>query len=579
MIELFLISLTFLAYWGSLKNGFVIDDQEGILQYDGKLQGWKFGYLSRWLWHRIFQKEGRRHHLFSVVIHSANVVLLYNFLLFLFPPEIALYTSILFAVHPINTLSVAWASARSYPLGLFYSLLGLNLLKTHIAGISTMSLFASNLPITAIFMGLALVGYLFMYYLAIETQFTSMFFFVILALLGYYPLAILCFGITCILGGGIIRETISHRANTFKQQNLGLSTRLHHRKFIVVCKTLYYYVKLCLFPKRLGLYHVYNYVYNEKTEQEDYTFWLGFGILLGSIYMFFTGNFLVKFAILWFYSFIVIFLNWITIHQFVSERYCYVANIGLCLLLASVLIHYPIIMALIIGIAIMRTWAHLPTFADEIPFYQSNIWNFPNSEVAFANLGVTFMKRGLIGSAVDMWMIGTNINKDYDVAWYNLSSTMKTQGQLHKARDFLKKAVESPQCHFKETWQKELDDLEHELNYLKEMDELTKQLEPLKQDPTKAEIANQLTQRIQQVNQSHLLFDQQRKSQLALAQQELSNMTVKIVQLQNMENKLKEGIPVNELVKMRDQQWKIVKEDAMRQIQQIQGGPSAPTNT
>jgi len=569
MIELFLIALVFIAYWDAIKNGFVIDDQEGILAYDGKLQGWNYGYFSRWLWHRIFQKEGRRHHLFSVIMHSANTVLLYYFLGSLFSNSIALFTAILFAVHPINVLSVAWASARSYLLGLFYSLLGLNLLQTHMTGLSTIPLFASNQPFTAIFMGLALVGYVFMYYLAIESQFTNMFFFIILALLGYYPLAILCFGVTMVLGGGIIKETITHRADTFKSQNLGLSTKLHHRKFIVVCKTLYYYTKLCLFPKRMGLYHVYNYHYDKKTEEEDYTFWLGFGLLLVGGYFLFTGPFIVKFAIVWYFSFVLIFLNWITIHQFVSERYCYVANIGLCLLLASVLIHCPIIMAFVVGVFIMRTWSHLPTFADEIPFYQSNIWNFPNSEVAFANLGVVYMKRGLMGSAMDMWFIGTNINKDYDVAWYNLSSTMKAQGQLHKARDFLKKAVESPQCHFKETWGKELNDLEHELNYLKEMDELTKELDKYKEDPTKLEIVKQIGERVVQTNKMHLAFEEKRKNQLTLVQQELSSMTVRKVQLDSMVAELQKGVNLQELVKMRDKQWHLVKEDALRQLKGV----------
>lgn len=129
MIEIFLFALSFLAYWGAIHNGFVIDDQEGILQYDGKLQGWDFGRLTKWLWYRFFQKHPRRHHFFSVLIHSANVVLLYTFLGTLFPQNIALYTSILFAIHPVNVQSVAWASARGYPLGLFYSLLGLNMLR------------------------------------------------------------------------------------------------------------------------------------------------------------------------------------------------------------------------------------------------------------------------------------------------------------------------------------------------------------------------------------------------------------------------------------------------------------------
>ena len=429
--------------------------------------------------------------------------------------------------------------------------------------------------------GLVIIAFLFLYYLSVETQFTNMFMFVILAFLGYYPLAILCLGVSLVLGTGIIKDTIGHRANTFKEQNLQESTKLHHRKFIVVCKTLYYYTKLCFFPKRLGLYHVYNYYYTKKTEEEDYTFWLGLILLVGFGFMFYFGSFAVRFGVLWYLSFIVIFLNWITIHQFVSERYCYVGNIGLCLILALVLVHFPIIMAFVCGLAIMRVWVHLPSFGDEIPFYQSNIWNFPNSEVAFANLGVTYMKRGLIGSAVDMWLIGTNINPHYDVAWYNLSSTLKTKGQLEQSLNYLKKAIESPQCHFKETWIKELKLLEHEMGYLKELDSLQKQLAQIAEDPKQLLKTRQIQAKFKQINELHIALKKDRESKLVLIQQQQSSLEVKQIELKKVTEQLKKSIPIEDMIKIRDQQFKLVKEDALRHIKGVtnesSGGGVHPT--
>ena len=570
MIEIFLLALGFLTYWDSIKNGFVIDDQEGILQYDGKLQGWDFGRFTKWLWYRLFQKEGRRHHFFQVLIHSANGVLLYTFLGTIFPETVALFASILFIIHPINVQSVAWASARHYPLGLFYSLLGLNLIQMNVGFLSTMPLFGVFAQQKSIILGLGIAGYLFMYYLAIHSQFTNLAIFVILAFLGYYPLAILCAVISIVMGAGIIKDTIGHRSKTFKEQNLQEGSKFHHRKFIVMCKTLYYYTKLCLFPKRLGLYHTFNYHYSkEKTEGEDYTFWLGFGLLVGFSWLFFIGSFLVKFGILWYLSFIVIFLNGITIHQFVSERYCYVANIGLCILVASLLVYVPVVMAVVCGIAIMRTWAHLPTFMDEVPFYQSNIWNFPNSEVAFANLGVTYMKRGLVGSAVDMWLIGTNINKEYDVAWYNLSSTLKTKGQLPQAVEYLKKAVASPQCHFKEAWTKELADLEHEMGYLKELNELGAQLSDMSKDPKNIPMVKGLESKITQLHQLQNNIKKEREGKLVLLQQQQSGLEVKRIELEKIKEQLEKVIDIKELVKIRDMQWKLIKEDALRQIKGV----------
>ena len=568
MIEIVgLFILSWLAYAGAVNNGFIIDDIEGIMSYDGHLIAWRFDAVMKWLWHRLFQKEPRKHHFFSILIQSANVVLLYLFLSTLFTKDLALFTSILFAIHPINTQSVAWVSGRGYPTGLFYTLLGLNLLKMYLPSTLTIPLFGLLEPHTAIIIALAILGYLIIHWFAVESQFTAMFTSVILAYLGYLPLAMVTAVLSGVLGVGIIKQTIGDRTETFKKQNMGRSTMLHPRKFIVVCKTLYYYTKLCLFPKRLGLYHKFCYHYSDDTEKEDKHFWAGFAILIGFGMLFWFGNSAVKLGVVWYLSYICIFLNWITIHQFVAERYTYFANIGLCLIVCNFLLPYPIVFAVLCGLAIMRLWTNLPSFLEEVPFYQSNIWNFPRSEVAFANLGVVYMKRGLVGSAVDMWLIGTKINASYDVAWYNLSSTMKTKGDLPKALEFLQNAVKSPTCHFKELWGKELIILEKEVVFNKELQELVRDMGVLSRDPSKVEEVEKIRVKVEKMNNLVKILEEEKKKKLYFVQQQQSSLEIQTVKLQQMSSSLSTAMPQEELIKMRDSQWFSIKQDALGLLQ------------
>ena len=72
----------------------------------------------------------------------------------------------------------------------------------------------------------------------------------------------------------------------------------------------------------------------------------------------------------------------------------------------------------------------MPTYESELRFYLSNTWNFPESEVAFGNLGVAYTSVGLSGASNDMWAIAGSLNPDYDVPFYNIYSRIKSQGML-----------------------------------------------------------------------------------------------------------------------------------------------------
>ena len=488
-----LAAVVWFAYWEVQQGSWVSDDWEGISTYSGKFKrtnnaspaptvptvtdGTPKG-ASLWsdalTWVRFqlckvpnldaktakerpYIANARKHHQLNMLLGAAVVVLAYLFLGAVTGDyRLAFGACVLWAVHPVGAQCIGWISGIGYVLAALFMFAGLNL-----AWLVTSTGAVSN---PWVLMG-ALVVYGGLQFLAYRSQFTAMAAVVILAWLGMWPFAAVALLVAVVGSWRVIHEVVSVRSAVFHQQQMSQSTRFHLRKIIVAMKTLAYYVGLVFWPKRLGLYHTFGYHYPlPQIEQEDRHFWAG-----GIIAMLMTGAILwatppIPLALVWFGAYIFVVLNWITVHQFVSERYVWVPSLGLCLIVAAFAPTWLFWAA--VGAAIMRTWAHLPTYFNELTFYQSNVWNHPTSEVAIGNLGCTFMRFNLPGAAVDHWTIGTRVNPDYDVNWYNLYSLFRGQGQHKQAREYLVKALSSPMCHFPVPWKKELDTLDMEMSWL-----------------------------------------------------------------------------------------------------------------
>ena len=497
-----LFALPWLTYWDALSGQWVIDDNVGMAPYDGKLQrpvSWGNLFKKfRWLfgrkpnpnktWQRDKQSptvsNPRAHHRLSLWLLGGVAGLLYSFLARLWGPGLAFYATLLFVVYPLGAQVTAWISGVNYLMGAFWMLLGFNgLYLAQDAGWLAE-------PLSCL---LVLIGYGLVQWLAVEAQFAMAGACVILAWLGWWPAAAIAFLAATQSCFTAFRDAVLLRKATFKAQNMDAATRFHPRKLIVVVKTLGYYAYLMVFPKRMGLYHPFYYHYElPEVEWENKDFWWGLTVLAAWGVGLALGPPLIQFALLWAMAYLVLFMNWVTAHQFVTERYAWLPGFGVCLLVAAYA-PVPVYWALF-GIALMRTWAHLPTYYNESLFYYSNIWNFPQSEIALGNLGVAHMGRGMIGTAMDLWATGTVLNPEYDVNWYNLASLFKSRGptnpnympqlqqlvpkevlehaytkdpsrsHLHIARYFLQRAVNAKTCHFAEPWKQEVLDIEKMLS-------------------------------------------------------------------------------------------------------------------
>ena len=496
---LLLVLAVWLAYWEmvSTLKGPCSDDLQGIFAYDGRLQrpisvgniikklryevgkapnpnrNWKADKQPAFLPHPV------RHHRLNLIVMSGFIAFLYSFLSRIFGEHLAFFAVLLYVCHPLGTQTVAWMSGINYLIGAFFALVGLNFAQLS---------YDLHWLVTPEGTLLCMVVYGLIHWLAVETIFMTLGTVAILVWLGWYPYAIVAGLLAVYIGIHTFKEAVVLRRNTFRDQAMDACTKLNQRKIIVVLKSLAYYTRFVCWSKHCGLYAVYGYHYElPYFESEDSFTWWGVAIVIAFGTAFWFGTPLVQFAILWYLAYIILFLNWITANQMFTERYSWLPALAPCLILAA---YAPVwLYWMILGIALMRTWAHLDTYNNETQFYLSNLSNFPNSEIALGNLGVTYLSRGLVGTAVESWLMGTRMNPEYDVNWYNLAQALKSRGpmnpnyvpliieviprelitqafsdplrsHIHLARYCLNRAVTARTCHFKTIWEKELAEMD-----------------------------------------------------------------------------------------------------------------------
>lgn len=479
--EILITALVWLAYHYTLKCGFLSDDHAGIGEYDGKLQGFEYGMLWRWVRYHVVggnfpsqhkYPDGKsipqgklpiRHHFLSILVFNLTGVVTYYALAPIIGPKIALLSVLILIAHPCTSQGVAWISGLAYPVSLFWISTTLLLMQYFSAH------FTLNNAIWVI------PAFCIIQWLAIHAIFaTTGMIWALLLFLGYWQFAVLGFVISLVMCFDQVKKTVSFRIEEFKKQHMEQSTFFHAGKVVVAMKTLWYYTLLAVAPMTMGLYHTWGFHYEKDIERRDPMFWKGFVLLCALCCIFFKSDCLsIKLGILWFVIFSTGFWNWITAQQFVTERYIMVANLGLGILIAHFTQDYLWVYTLILGIYLCKTWTFLPTYGNELLFYESNKWNFQKSEVAMGNLGVTYTRMGLEETARETWLMATQINPDYDVPWVNIFYQLRSKGfalinhgdyiggirKLQEGLPYLEKAIGCKVCHFPEQWKKEHSDL------------------------------------------------------------------------------------------------------------------------
>ena len=455
--------LTFTVYYQSLFHPFVRWD-DGLLIYDNPAV-WAITpatlkaiftsydpelyipltFLSYQIDFLIGGTKPVIYHLTNLLLHTGNALLAAWFTYLLSKKKwIGLVCGLLFAIHPLHTEAVAWASARKDVLSTFFFLLTL--------------IGYLRYRQTGKFYRYSIVAYL----LALLAKVTVATLPVLLLLIDifdgrkldrksfkektpYFALSVV-FGIIAIFG----KTSVLQRATLLE-------------KMLMACKSTVFYLQKIVWPTELSV--LYPYVGSIGLTNPDFL-WPALSVIALVVVAFLSlrRTRAVFFGVFFFLITIApTFLNFAKGEMdlyFASDRYTYAGSIGILFLIALGLSQLmqrlsPKIVTGGVGIVVLlfafmahgqsQTWRNTETLFGNV------IEHYPNSHVAHNNLGNIFRRQENIEKSIEHYEQAIAIN-DHPRTRSNLGAALRKQGQIEEAFAQYDRALElnadSKNAHF-----------------------------------------------------------------------------------------------------------------------------------
>lgn len=381
-------------------------------------------------------------HSVNIAIHLLNVILLYLVCSRVATNKVsALIAALLFAVHPINTESVNFISARNNLLSLFFSLASFLVLlrEEGKAGrwpiLSAIFFFFGLLcKETAMMMLIVIALYSISPFSSgfaarLREKAPSLLPFVFLA--GVY-LLLRSFALHGIIGSGSLTQ--------------GLLERLAQNYYIIP-----HYLKLFLFPTDLTIFHMVPKagLFNDPMLLLT---WIAIAAAIWLIVRW--DNRATIFGLLWFIVNYVPIANIVPISSWpMADRFMYIPAAGLCLVagefLSYIYYRYSAKQLVSVGISIiviaLAAWTVKRTteWKDDISLFKSAIRNDPASAAGHFNLGNAYLERSDLTAARLEWMKTLEIDPKHSEALTQIGTLSATQGDLQKAEQYYLAALRS----------------------------------------------------------------------------------------------------------------------------------------
>lgn len=392
----------------------------------------------------IWKNNPVGYHLTSIFLHVINSLLVFFLILKLFDNKLlSFFTSVFFAVHPVQSEAVAYASGRTDLLFSFFGLSSILLFLSYLipkkapSSFYLFSLLSFILSLlskeTAVILPfiLILILTLFAAKLNIDKLRAS---FII------FPY----FFITAVYVS--LRLTLLNFANTlnFYSAPSAYSQNLFIRLFTFT-KVFFEYIKIILFPNDL--------IYARSTPIVTSFFnpWVLFFILIISaicILAFLNRrkNPLYLFAVCWFFVTILPVSGIIPINSIISEHYLYLPSVSIFLSVSyffyyllskrkntTVRLTLAIFLAIILSLLSYRTILRNFDWKDPVTFYTKSLYFSPDNIPMRHNLAMTYAEVGQLDLAIREYKNVIAIADVYPNTHHNLANAYKEKGLYQEA--------------------------------------------------------------------------------------------------------------------------------------------------
>ncbi len=430
--------LIFIVYLNSFDNAFVSDDILGTQKNPTFLDWNNLRHLSAWpvLSNFIlFQLDLTAPFFFRIInilLHFGSTCLIFVIFSILAKKNIAIFTALLFAVHPILIESVAWISGRPYSqYGFFFLASFLCYLLFYKQEKNNPKLFWLS------------VLFFFLAVLSCEKA---------VALLAIFPLYELAFGnfvktykklwpflfITIVFVAEYLSRT-SQRMSDLNTQYYSDTGGLYN-PLTQIPIAISSYLGLIFWPNNLTLYH------------SEMAFSTGIYLICLLVFLIFGGLIFYgwkknKFIFFWLAFFFISLAPTLTplkVSWIVAERYVYIGTLGILATVAfffnRLLEKFPTkktwfysFFAIIILLLSVRTIVRNIDWDSEDNLYLATAKTSPSSPVNHNNLGDVYSRRGDNEKAMEEFKKAITINPRYGDAFHNLAITYQNMKKFDEA--------------------------------------------------------------------------------------------------------------------------------------------------
>jgi len=438
--------VVFLTYGNSLSNSFVSDDV-GAIFYNPNLgnitHAFKnplgfFTYSFYFIVYSLFGKSPTFFRLANILFHLGNVTLIYFIVKKLADRKIAIFTALIFAVHPILAESVTWISGGPYTRYSFFFLLAflLYIYKNRHRYFYAFSILAFLLSLQNCEKAMPLFA-IFILYEMFFGEFRKNW----KRLIPYFLLAVLY-----LLNITIFTGSFSARMNDLNlgsRQEPGLDNPL-----VQIPTAITEYLKLIFWPQGLTLYHSELSLSSNQFTMRVVAFLVFCGIGVWG----FVRSKKVFFWISWFVIALSVTLTPFRISWIVAERYVYLGSLGIIVIFAMAVnwilekyklqgFYWSLLILIVLPLSI-RTIIRNANWQSHDTLWLATAKYSPSSPQNHNNLGDYYGRMGDQQTAILEFKRAIELKPNYADAYHNLANTYQQLEKYDEAIANYKKAME-----------------------------------------------------------------------------------------------------------------------------------------
>lgn len=435
----------FLVYANSIGNGYVSDDR-GITQNlaNGLIYKPKFfliqsiTFLRPFLYFlvaNIFGGAPAFYRLINILFHVGATLTIFALISLLSSADIAFFSTLIFAVHPLQSEAVAWISGGQYSQYAFFLLLSLFCfaLKDKGRKYYVFSLVAFFLSLVSSEKAMVLPFILGAYVIAFSSLKRDW-----KSLLPYVGLG----AVWILFYVGKIGQRVDLLQTTYYEKPVRLNP------FYQVPVAITEYLKLAFWPKGLTLYHTEMNFTHLAFAFRAFLFLTIFSTIVLS----FIKNRPVFFWLSFFILSLLPVLTPFGISWLVAERYVYLGAVGIYASVVYLVFRIAdrremggvigaILLTVVVAVLSVRTYLRNRDWRNEDTLWQASAKYSPSSHQNHNNLGDMYSRWGDLEKAASEFQTAIALKADYADAYHNLGLTYQKVKNWELAKKNYRQAI------------------------------------------------------------------------------------------------------------------------------------------